>query len=482
MRHERRAVGYMWHVRRTVAVLALAFAAGSALPGATSGGNYVLPPGDAVPVWSPDGDRIAFFTTRGGQGLATIPAAGGSDRRLAESVAPYNAALSPDWEWVAKSLYEDGRWRLTVARLDGTQERVLTTTPFQTRPVWSPDSQQIAFREASDSLAVIGVQGGPAKRFARGGGWPAWSPDGTRIAFGGGRPNIDVHVADLATGEVRTLAAGRGQQLEPKWSPDGSRIAFLTQVRYGERLRIGVIRPDGTDLTVHPGPGFTDDDSFSWLPSSRGIVFARDSSQGIYRLDLDTGTVVRLTGFGATPAPSPDGRAIAFAAGGECRDRHGVYVARSDGAAIRRLTNDCRVLGTPRDDTLRGTGLADILIGLGGEDRLTGLSAGYVGDTLRGGDGDDVLVGTTSSDLLQGGNGADRLFGGLSADVLYGGAGEDRIVAQPGRDLVRARDGARDVIHCGTNRGGAPERDEVWADRVDVVSADCEIVHRRGRR
>lgn len=473
----------MWHVRRAVVVLAIAFAAGSALPGATPAGSYTLPPGDWAPVWSPDGDRIAFFTSRAGRGLAIIPAAGGSDLPLAEGAAPYNAALSPDWQWVATSLYANGRNRLTVARLDGTQERFLTTTEFGTRPAWSPDSKEIAFQAAGKSLAVIGVEGGAAKHFAPGGSWLAWSPDGTRIAFGGGEPNdIDLHVADPATGEVRVLAGGPGQQLEPKWSPDGKRIAFLTQVRYGERLRIGVIRPDGTDLVIYPGPGFTDSDSFAWLPSSRGIVFARDVAQGIYRLDLETGTVVRLTAFGATPAPSPDGQVIAFAGGGECRDRLGVYVARSDGTAIQRLTNDCRVLGTPHDDALRGTDLADVLIGLAGNDRLTGESTGYVGDTLRGGVGDDVLVGTTSGDLLHGGNGADRLFGGLSADVLYGGSGEDRIDAQAGRDLVHARDGARDVVFCGTDRGGAPERDEVWADRIDAVSADCEVVHRRRGR
>jgi Tol biopolymer transport system component len=470
-------------VRRVVVALAIAFAAASALTGATSAGSYVPPPGDGVPVWSPDGSRIAFFTSRAGQGLAMVSAAGGSDVRLVEHAAPYNAAISPDWQWVATSLYRDGRYRLTVARLDGTGERLLATTEFGTRPAWSPDSKRIAFRAADESLAVIGIDGGAATPFASGGGWLAWSPDGTRIAFGGGGPDdVDVYVADPATDQLRLIAGGPGEQLEPKWSPDGTRIAFLTQDEPGESMRIGVARPDGTGLATYPGPGVSNSDSFAWLPSSQAIVFARHFSEGLYRLDLDTGAVVRLTGFGANPAPSPDGQVIAFAAGGECRDRYGVYVARSDGRRMRRLTNDCRVLGTPRDDTLRGTGLADVLLGLAGEDRLTGLSAGYVGDTLRGGDGGDVLVGTISGDVLRGGDGADRLFGGLSADVLYGEAGQDRIDAQAGRDLVHARDGARDLVRCGTNRGGTPERDEVWADRVDVVSSDCEIVHRRGRR
>jgi hypothetical protein len=67
----------------------------------------------------------------------------------------------------------------------------------------------------------------------------------------------------------------------------------------------------------------------------------------------------------------------------------------------------------------------------------------------------------------------------LSGDELSGGRGADRLVAQAGRDRVYARDGERDVISCGTNRGGTPERDEAWVDRADRVASDCEIVHRR---
>jgi Ca2+-binding RTX toxin-like protein len=216
------------------------------------------------------------------------------------------------------------------------------------------------------------------------------------------------------------------------------------------------------------------------MPTSDEIVFTHNLAQGIFRLDLATGKTARLMPFGSTPAPSPDGRSIAFVGGGECRDRDGVYVVGSDGTGRRRLTNDCRLLGTPADDVLRGTGLADVVLGLEGNDRLRGLSAGYIGDTLLGGVGDDFLVGTFTGDLLRGGRGADRLFGGLSADVLYGDSGPDRIDAQAGRDFVHARDGERDLVLCGTNHGTTPERDEAWVDGVDVVRG-CEIVHRRGR-
>jgi Ca2+-binding RTX toxin-like protein len=221
-------------------------------------------------------------------------------------------------------------------------------------------------------------------------------------------------------------------------------------------------------------------DSFAWFPRSDSLVFARNYSEGLFVLDLATGATDKLLGFGATPAPAPDNVRLAFAGGDACRDRFGIYVALGDGASPRRLTNDCRILGTAADDTLRGTSLADILLGLDGDDRLTGRSNGYVGDTLDGGRGDDVIAGTQAGDLLWGRAGNDRLTGGPSGDVLYGGADTDRIAGQGGRDRIIAWDGERDLVFCGTNvRSPKAERDVAVVDRFDVVR-DCEVVRRRG--
>ncbi|MCI0635028.1 MAG: hypothetical protein L0206_14105 [Actinobacteria bacterium] len=310
----------------------------------------------------------------------------------------------------------------------------------------------------------------------------SWSPDGKSIAFvGGDVGNPDLYLADSAGKGVRLLVGGAGYQPEPKWSPDGTRIAFLTADAPGQAPRFGVIQTDGTGLVTYPGPGVTNPDSFAWEPRLNGIVFARGYSEGLFFLDLAEGATARLTTFGTNPALSPDGIRLAFAGGGACRDQYGIYVALGDGSSPRRLTNDCRVLGTADDDSLHGTELADILLGMEGDDRLTGLSAGYIGDTLDGGAGDDIVVGTYVGDLLYGRAGRDRLFGGLSGDLLYGGAGADRIAGQGGRDTVYARDGERDVVLCGTNvRSRKAERDVAWVDRFDVVR-DCEVVHRRGR-
>ena len=94
-------------------------------------------------------------------------------------------------------------------------------------------------------------------------------------------------------------------------------------------------------------------------------------------------------------------------------------------------------------------------------------------DTLRGLRGNDLLRGYGGSDLLLGGAGNDRLYGGAGNDQILGGPGKDLIYGDAGNDTISARDGAHDTIHCGTGR------DTVYADKLDTVSGDCEVVRRR---
>jgi hypothetical protein len=120
---------------------------------------------------------------------------------------------------------------------------------------------------------------------------------------------------------------------------------------------------------------------------------------------------------------------------------------------------DCANLrsGTAGRDTLLGTTAGDLLRGLRGRDRI------------RGGAGNDCLFGNKGPDRLFGEAGDDTLNGGNSRDRLVGGAGRDSIRAGAAPDVIRARDGSRDEIDCGSGR------DRVVADRNDRFKS-CERV------
>jgi Ca2+-binding RTX toxin-like protein len=83
------------------------------------------------------------------------------------------------------------------------------------------------------------------------------------------------------------------------------------------------------------------------------------------------------------------------------------------------------------------------------------------------------LTGTSRADHLVGGSGPDVIRGRGGNDVIVGGRGRDTLEGGAGNDRINARDGAVDVVRCGTGR------DVVIADRVDRVARDCEVVRRR---
>jgi hypothetical protein len=97
------------------------------------------------------------------------------------------------------------------------------------------------------------------------------------------------------------------------------------------------------------------------------------------------------------------------------------------------------------------------------------------GLTLRGTRRADHLVGGAGADVLDGRGGADHLEGRGGNDRLTGGPGRDRLAGGAGADRLYARDGARDVVRCGSGR------DRAVVDRQDDVQG-CETVSRPPRR
>jgi Tol biopolymer transport system component len=457
-----------------IRLLVLAFAV-AALGGSAHAGIGIPippPPGDAEPTWSPDGSAIVFWSSRTPNTLRVVGPDGHGEHPIPVPGA-IDYAFSPDWFWVA---FPAGGSALVVMRPDGSQRHEIIPVSYGVAPSWSPDGRRLVF-QAPTGIYIVNTDGSGLRKLADGGAYARWSPRGDRIAYIAGSyaaPLLRVAWADR-TVDTPVLRPGSVRFGPVEWSPDGTRIGFLSPPAVDRAFELGIVDVDSGDTRRFPLTSLVS--SLAWSPNRSVIALGGDRLQLV---DLQTESIRTILPYGDFPQWSPDGDQLAFSAGGECRNRSGIY--RLDvfgGPPGDRITNDCRIVGTSGPDVLFGTPLADVIIGLAGDDRLQAVSTDGTGDTLEGDEGNDVLVGSDRADTLHGGPGADRLNGGASGDELWGGPGRDVLNGGGGSDLIDARDAARDVVSCGTNavKSTAPtETDMAYVDKIDVVSKDCEFV------
>ena len=155
--------------------------------------------------------------------------------------------------------------------------------------------------------------------------YPALNEDGSRLAFS---YQGDIWVADTDGGPARRLTIHESYESHPQWSLDDEQLLFQSN-RYGND-DIFVLPVDGgrpTRLTYHS----TGDRSARWgkngqiLFTSRRIYAQVEREQELFQVAASGGTPTRyMDALGLMPAPSPDGRYVAFVRG-NCRPEREAY-------------------------------------------------------------------------------------------------------------------------------------------------------------
>ncbi len=268
-----------------------------------SGGvpHPLLHPGDAArlqseadPVWSPDGQRIAF-TAGCVTCLARLYLVSGNGQDLRDVPTGPGTVLSPGWSpdgrgiVFARGQSEDQRiyavnLRTGRVRLVNGEREGLDFT--DSTPAWSPDGRRVAFareiRHERQNLWVVPAAGGSPRPLTRatqfGQFHPRWSPDGRKIVFMQTVPpnfTWDLRVLDVRTKRVTDLTSDPHNEFDPAWSPDGKSIVFASDAASHAGFRsLYVIRADGSGLRRLTAS--TADDSMpSWSPDGATIVFVR---------------------------------------------------------------------------------------------------------------------------------------------------------------------------------------------------------------
>lgn len=189
---------------------------------------------DTDPAWSPDGQYIAFVSSRSiGNEIYLIEAAGGEPTRMTDDSHPeYCLSWSPDAARIAYGLIDASSGFAQAAYLmirDLTSDEVVNVLPdFSAEhicPTWSPDGAKFAFLaviEGKQDLFVVNSDGTNLVRLTDNRleeSRPIWSPDSRYVAFGSARYGEYIIYSSTADGTGISVLSNPDLDLVPLlWS------------------------------------------------------------------------------------------------------------------------------------------------------------------------------------------------------------------------------------------------------------------------
>lgn len=213
------------------------------------------PKSDTNPRWSPDGQYLAFTSTRvENSQIWLISTFGGEARQLTTGKV---SAGTPVWS-------PDGRKIAFVAKVSAASEEAGKSEQSDVKVITRLHYKQNGegfLGDKRSQIFVLDVESGEQQQITSGDfncSSPTWSPCGEYLAFSSNRTEdadynsqSDIWIVSASGGELRKLSPGTGPAGSPSWSPDGKLIAYLGhEHEYGSATlsRIYVASIDGQEL------------------------------------------------------------------------------------------------------------------------------------------------------------------------------------------------------------------------------------------
>ena len=272
------------------------------------------------PTVSLRGNRLAYVTGAADANFWAVDLAtrtASLDRPLSSSFRDVFPQFSPDGKRVAFYSTRSGTSQIWTANRDGSEAAALTSMGGTTTasPRWSPDGQQIVFDSDTGGtfhIYVIGQDGGQPRRMTAGESYfGSWSRDGRWIYFTSNRSGTEQVWKVPAQGgdPVQVTHAGGSGALE---SPDGKTLYYVKRDGNGGLWKMPVA--GGQEAPVVP-----DVYRVNYAVTDKGIYFTPhiggDYTSSVDFLSFATGTVTQVVktrpldlGLGV----SPDGRTLLY--------------------------------------------------------------------------------------------------------------------------------------------------------------------------
>ena len=171
---------------------------------------------DQSPVWSPNGNDVAFFSNREGAGniyRKSLRGSGEEARVYSSGGRSWPSAWSADGKYVLFEERNQNQWDLFAAPVAGGQPLRFLTSRFNERQgMFAPGDQWVAYASDESGQYEIYIQSFPQagsriQVSLKGGTAPVWRPDGKELFFIQERKLTAVSVS---------MAGGRVEVSEPR--------------------------------------------------------------------------------------------------------------------------------------------------------------------------------------------------------------------------------------------------------------------------
>lgn len=259
---------------------------------------------NSQPVVSPDGSRVAYVSTRGGE-PPNVWVMGIDGTNSAQLTANDSPDMKPYWfpdgkriAFISSRQDAMGVWSVDLdtrreeqmVRLDGVADRIEgAANGMLAEPAMSHSLETVAFAVITPPHAgrqiylssTTSLDPRPASDASQWAGYPAWSPGDRRLAVEL-KEGSSTHAAvlDPGTRTIRKLTHARGQTWVRSWSPDGKKIAAALfrdgrwDLRWidAESGATGVITPAAVPNVYVRYP--------EWSPRGDNVVYERGELRG----------------------------------------------------------------------------------------------------------------------------------------------------------------------------------------------------------